>query len=302
MSFSAEVKKELCGIEDKSCCRRAELAGLAAFCGSMVTGEGGKQFLRLRTENPTVARRMYALSKSLFHTPLAVRHAMSTGLYSITIQKSTELDVLMQRLGLIQEGRVKFSLDPFLAQDDCCARAYVRGAFLGGGSLSEPEKSYHFEIVTHYKTLSGDLSRLLADYGFELKTIFRKGYYVTYAKDSEVISDLLAFMGASGAMMELYNVKILKDMRNNVNRRVNCETANLTKTADAAVRQIQCIKKIEKLRGLDSLPESLQTIAQLRMDNPEASLLELGNMLQPPIGKSGVNHRLKKIVDIADSL
>lgn len=301
MSFSAQIKQELCRTESKSCCRRAELAGIVAFSGSMVHDSDG-ECLRLRTENATVARRLFSLARQQFRGQLPIRQNLNVSLYTIAIRKSPMLDVLLQQLGLWRDGRVKFALDPFIVQDDCCIRAFLRGAFLGGGSVSDPEKSYHFELVTHYKTLSDDLCQLLADCEFPLKTIFRKSTYVTYAKDSEVIGDLLAFMGASSSVMELYNIKIMKDMRNNVNRRVNCETANVAKTVDAAVRQVHSIRRLERLRGLDSLPENLQETARLRLEYPEASLAELGEMLSPPIGKSGVNHRLKKIMQIADSI
>ncbi len=301
MSFSAQVKEELCRLELKSCCKKAELAGLVAFCGAMVQEEGGA-CLRLRTENPHVARRMYGLARSLFHTKFEIRRTESPGLHAVSVPQSAALDVFLQQLGLLRDGMVKFAVDPFLVQDDCCVRSFVRGAFLGGGSVSDPEKGYHWEVVTHYKTLSGDLSQLLSDCGFELRTILRKSNYVTYVKDSETICDLLAFMGASSAVMELYNIKIMKDMRNNVNRIVNCETANVTKTVDAAVRQMQAIEKLDKRRGLESLPDGLKEIARLRLENPEASLSELGAMLTPPLGKSGVNHRLKKIQQLAENL
>lgn len=305
MSFSGEVKKELCHIDaDKKCCMKAELAGIMLFCGTVVQRKWDSE-LKLRTENPIVARRIHKLIKELFHIMVEILSTKTTKanpMYSVILTKENGLKTILDELGLLQNGSVKFGLNPFLVQDNCCMRSFLRGAFLGGGSVNSPEKSYHFEIETHYYGLSRDLSSLLDEEGFAVKTIVRKSNYVTYIKDSEVIGDFLGIMGATTSMMELYNVKIEKDVKNSVNRRVNCETANMTKTVSAAVSQNIQIQKILDKKGIESLPDNLRDIAVLRLENPDASLKELGEMLNPPISKSGVNHRLNKLIQIAEGI
>lgn len=301
MSFSGEVKQELCRVQmEKSCCKKAELAGIAAFCGAV----RGKDFI-LRTENELVAHRAESLFGELLGIrPLeeAVQRGRKGWLYTLTITEDMGLKSTLTALGLYRSHIVKFAIDPFLAQEDCCARAYLRGAFLGGGSVNSPKRSYHFEIETHYFGLSRDLAGLFADLDFEVKTVMRKGSYVTYVKDSEKIGDILALMGATSSMMELYNAKIEKEVNNSVNRRVNCDTANLTKTVNASVLQIQSIRRLAAKKGKDAIPEHLRELADLRLAYPEASLAELGEMLSPPISKSGVNHRLKKLMELAEML
>lgn len=300
MSFSGEVKQELCRIRSKKCCKKAELAGIMAFCGIV----SGADFV-LKTENELVAQRIQELFGTLFAAALPVqktKRGTKGEIYTIRLTQQENQRMVLTQLGLYRNGMVKFSIDPFLIQDDCCARAYLRGAFLGGGSVNSPQRSYHFEIETHYFGLSRDLSRLFFDLDFEVKTVMRKGSYVTYIKDSEKIGDVLALMGATSSMMELYNAKIEKEVKNTVNRRVNCETANLTKTANAAVVQIQSIRRLVAKKGADAIPEHLRELAELRLAFPEASLAELGAMLSPPISKSGVNHRLRKLMELAEML
>lgn len=305
MSFSQDVKNELCHLPlQKTCCMKAELAGLLSFCGKMVT-EQGRAALRLRTENAAVARRLYSLLKQLYRIRLDIvpgKHTGGATAFTMKLTDENHLNQILGRLGLMQGRLVRFGIDPFLVQEECCARSYLRGAFLGGGSVSSPERSYHFEIETHYYGLSGALMALMTDMEIPVGTVVRKSSYVTYIKDSEVIGDVLALMGATDSMMELLNVKIVKDVKNTVNRRVNCETANLTKTANAAVQQIRCIEKIFEKEGKSALPDGLRELAELRLENPEASLAELGEMLTPPISKSGVNHRLKKLMRMAEEL
>ena len=209
---------------------------------------------------------------------------------------------VLAELGFASGGIVKFTADPFVVHDDCCKTAFLAGAFLGGGYVKTPKNGYHFEIKTHYRTLSRDLAEIIEEMGFEPKQVMRKSEYVVYMKQSDTISDLLAQMGATDAMLELCNVKILKDVRNNITRKVNCDTANITKAADAAAVQLRAIYKIQAKLGLEALPEPLKQAARLRMENPEANLTELGQMMAPPISKSGVNHRLKKIIHMAEEL
>lgn len=298
MSFTTDVKNELCTIKyEKRCCMRAHLTGLAGFCGAVVR-ENGEDCFKMRTENAAIARRAYTLMKELF----GFKAELSTAgkICAITVARGAQ--TVLAELGFASGGIVKFTADPFVVHDDCCKTAFLAGAFLGGGYVKTPKNGYHFEIKTHYRTLSRDLAEIIEEMGFEPKQVMRKSEYVVYMKQSDTISDLLAQMGATDAMLELCNVKILKDVRNNITRKVNCDTANITKAADAAAVQLRAIYKIQAKLGLEALPEPLEQAARLRMENPEANLTELGQMMAPSISKSGVNHRLKKIIHMAEEL
>ncbi len=190
----------------------------------------------------------------------------------------------------------------FLLKDSCCKRAYIRGAFLGGGSVSDPEKGYHLEFITHSEEYGNSLKELINEFGLESKLIDRKSNHIVYLKEGDQIVDLLNIIGAHKALLDFENVRIVKQMRNDVNRLVNCETANLNKTVNAAMKQVQDINLIKSVVGLGALPDGLSELAELRLEQPEASLKELGEMLDPPVGKSGVNHRFKKIHKFAESL
>ncbi len=298
MSFTIDVKHELCQSEFRTrCCKRAHLAGIAGFCGAVVR-ENGKEIFKMRTESLSIARRVYTLTKELF----GIKADLQTVGKICNISIDNAAGTVLTELGFKKDGLIKFSIDPFVVHDDCCKTAFLSGAFLGGGYVKTPKNGYHFEIKTHYRDLSRDLLEIIAEVGFEPKSVIRKSEYVVYLKQSDAICDILATMGATDAMLELCNVKILKDVRNNITRKVNCDTANIAKTAEAAAVQLQAIRKIQKKQGLESLPESLEQMARLRLENPEANLAELGEMLSSPISKSGVNHRLKKIIKIADSL
>jgi len=298
MSFTVDVKNELCSIKyDKRCCMRAHLAGIAAFCGAVVR-ENGIDCFKMRTENTAIARRAYTLIKELFGIKAEI--ATVGKICSITITNGYE--TVLKELRFFPDGVVRFSADPFIVHDACCKTAFLAGAFLGGGYVKTPKNGYHFEIKTHYRNLSRDLADLIYELGFEPKNVMRKSEYVVYMKQSDAICDILAVLGATDAMLTLCNIKILKDVRNNITRKVNCDTANISKAADAAAIQLKAIRKIQSKLGLEALPEPLRQIANLRILNPEANLTELGNMLNPPISKSGVNHRLKKIIHMAEEL
>ena len=195
-----------------------------------------------------------------------------------------------------------YTIPKRIISEESYKRAYIRGAFLGGGSISNPEKTYHLEFVTHNLDYAKELSDLINSYGLSSKVIQRKSSYVIYIKEGEQIVDLLNIIGAHSSLLELENIRIMKEMRNNVNRLVNCETANLSKTVNAAVRQVESIKMIQNEIGLNRLPKNLREIAELRLEYPDESLKELGAMLNPPVGKSGVNHRLRRIEKIAEEL
>ena len=192
--------------------------------------------------------------------------------------------------------------DGMLVQQTCCKRAFIRGAFMAAGSISDPNKSYHFEIVCHTLEQAQQLKELMEFFETEPKIVERKERMVVYLKEGSQIVDLLNVMEAYVSLMNLENVRILKEMRNSVNRKVNCETANINKTVNAAVKQMEDIKRIRDTIGFDNIPEPLAEIAQARLDYPEATLKELGTYLDPPVGKSGVNHRLRKLAAIAENL
>jgi len=302
MSFSSDVKEELCKCSlESACCNVAELAAAVSFCGNVVTRPEGSA-LRIRTENFYVAERIQSLFKAVFGYSVDITERAKVrggSIFTVYIYEATMLSAVMNKLGLLVNKMIKFNINPFLVQDECCRRAYLRGAFLGGGSVTSPKKSYHFEIETHYHGLSNDLVQLFEDEEINVKTVERKSGRVLYIKESETIADVIALMGATDSMIEVYNIKMEKDYKNNINRQVNCETANLKKIGDAAAKQIFAIKKLmaDKTK---SLPEQLIELAALRIEYPEASLKELGEMLTPPISKSGVNHRLNKLIEMAE--
>ncbi|EPZ53928.1 sporulation Regulator WhiA C terminal domain protein [[Clostridium] sordellii ATCC 9714] len=205
---------------------------------------------------------------------------------------------LLRELGILSREEGFFTMNKVpedLIKDNECIRAFIRGAFLGGGSISDPEKNYHLEFVANNEEFAESLKNLINSLGFNSKTVSRKNNYVVYLKESEQISDLLNIIGAHQALLSLESTKIVKEMRNNVNRLVNCETANLSKTVNAAVRQIENIKYIQSKVGLDHLPPNLREIAELRVDNEDLTLKELGEMASPELSKSAVNHRLRKM-------
>ena len=251
------------------------------------------------------------------HCRLAMLAGLYTAAYPIRQGDSAEelIDKLSEMLGISidsDEARTALKLKedsegmpviaPILVERSCCKQAFIKGVFLAAGSLTNPEKEYHFEIAILSSELTSLLIKLIKDFDIEPKRVERKKYHVVYVKESQEIADLLTLMGAHVSLLDMENIRIIKDMKNRVNRRVNCETANLNKTVSAAVRQVNDIEFIERTKGLKSLPESLYEIAVLRLEQPDMALKDLGEMLDPPIGKSGVNHRLRKISEIADDI
>lgn len=297
MSFASETKNELCKtIKSSPCCQFAELMGIVLVCSTV-----DRQFIRINTENSAVARRIYSLFKSVFQVaPVIVVKKNKIRFYSIQITQHVEQ--ILERFQMLQGSLITFRVYEKLVLKDCCRRAFLRGVFLGSGSVSAPAKAYHLEFVTRHYKLSGDILSLLKEYEIAAKVAVRKSNYVIYIKEGEMIADCLNLIGAHNALMEFQNARILKDMRNNVNRVVNCETANVSKIVNASVEQIRNIELIDKMVSLSSLPQGLEEVARLRLENPEASLKDLGKMLCPPVSKSGVNHRLKKLEQIANEL
>jgi len=310
MSFSATVKDELSrDISRARHCQLAELSGILCFSGKLVFFEDHYQIV-LGTEHVALARKYYGLIKKVFKLQPTVnvsrnKYLNRSRVYSVIVEETYHDQDILKALkltdALTNPGQVRV-VNELLLQKSCCKRAYIRGAFLSAGSMTDPEKGYHLEIVTDGIDQAEQLIKELAFFDIEAKYIERKGHMVVYLKEGSQIVDTLNVMEAHSALMELENVRILKEVRNDVNRRVNCETANLNKTVNAAVRQIQDIEKIRDTIGLEDLPPALKDMAEARLGNPDANLKELGQMLTPPVGKSGVNHRLKKLSAIAEEL
>lgn len=309
MSFSKEVKEEISRhITSARHCQIAELASILSFCGRYEHLDENTRALKLYTESLAVARKYFTLVKKTFNisTNISIQrnlHQKKGKTYSLTIRNDITITKLLQatKLKITKDGEIK-SADYMVMVHTCCKRAFLRGAFLASGSISDPEKTYHFEIVSSEEFEAQQIQSILRDFHVDAKIILRKKYYVVYVKEASQIVDVLNVMEAHVSLMNLENVRILKDMRNSINRQVNCEAANINKTVQAASKQLDDIKYINDTIGLNKLSEGLEDIAKLRFQYPEASLKELGDMLCPPIGKSGVNHRLRKISLIADHL
>ncbi len=294
MSFASDAKSELCKISiNDQCCKKAIFAGLILFSAIKSSDS-----IKIATESVAVARLVVILSKDLFAIKPLIRtlKRKNARLYILELK---DFDRIFFELGL---NELSMRINPDLIKNDCCQRAFVRGAFLGGGSISSPQKSYHLEITTKHPTLKNDFKNLLKNFNINTKTIKRKNNFVFYFKGSSQIGDMLALMGAYNTMMKFLNVKITKEMRNNVNRIVNCETANVSKTVNAALKQKNAISKINENISIELLPEQLQKLAKLRLEHMDASLKDLGKMMDPPLNKSAVNRRMKKIIEIAEEL
>ncbi|ACV64632.1 protein of unknown function DUF199 [Desulfofarcimen acetoxidans DSM 771] len=309
MSFSVVTKDELARIiAKKDCCRLAELAALVKMDGSIEISGNQRLGLSVVTESAGVARKILTLIKQFFdhNTQVIVRRKArlkKNNIYQVKVSSAPGIRDILVRLGMLDEdGQLSEKIKAGLITRTCCKKAYLRGAFLGGGSVNNPEGDYHLEIITNKEQHALDIAGVMRKFDLSAKVSTRKNWYVVYLKESEQIITCLNVMGAHTALLDFENARIYKDMRNQVNRLVNCETANLNKTVDAAVRQLECIKLIEGLVGLEKLPKSLRRTAELRLQNPEVSLRELGDLLEPKAGKSCVNHRMRKLEKIADAL
>lgn len=289
MSFSADVKEELERVIPASRhCQLAELAALIYFgCKISQDTKGGYE-VEVTSENPFVARKYFTLLKKTY--------IINGNVESKALQAVKILDENGSLSGMWEE------VNPVLIKRNCCRRAYLRGAFLCLGSMSDPHKGYHLEFVCEYESWAEQIRQVIGSFDLEAKIIKRKKYYVVYLKEGEGIVDLLNVMGAHRLLMELENLRVEKEVRNSINRQVNCEAANITKTVTAASKQIEAILYLQKHYGLSNLPDNLRQMAETRLEHPESSLQELGGYLNPPVGKSGVNHRLRKISEIAEKL
>lgn len=310
MSFSGEVKKELCEhIPSARHCQIAEISAIVAFCGKIMVDKDGTLILKLQTESTVLTKKMFLYLKQLFgiSAELITRSLYAKkNLYELVLtEKETGQILTACKLTVTgddeKSGKV-LSAEPMVAVKSCCKRSFIRGAFLAAGSISDPQKAYHYEIVVNQGKNGELLCEMMRSFSVDAKMIMRKNHYVVYVKEGSQIVDLLNVMEAHVALMEFENVRILKEMRNTINRKVNCEAANINKTVKAAARQVEDILYIRDKVGISALAEGLEEVALLRIEYPDATLKELGEMLQPPVGKSGVNHRLKKISNIADEL
>lgn len=311
MSFSGKIKEEL---SRQICPSRAgqiaESAALICMCGAVAIDKNGMYSLKIHTENLSVARKCFTLFEKTYNikTDVAVRRNQKKGTISYYVIVKAHYDALrvLNEIHLLDPfGEIEEELDVdknVLLSERSCRRAFLRGAFLSAGSMSDPEKSYHFEIACATNEKAEQIRQVMQSFSLDAKIVQRKKYHIVYLKEGTQIADALNVMEAHMALMEFENVRILKEMRNEVNRKVNCETANLNKTVSASVKQIEDIKFIQKKTGLDKLPDALKDIALARLNYPEASLKELGELVTPSVGKSGVNHRLRKLSEMADRL
>ena len=276
MSFSSDVKEELGRQYSKA--RHCQIAELSA----MIMQEGRISMnplsLSFETDNPILIEKYATLMKRAF---------------DIDIEEPLDGQNCKKIVEAIQG---------LYLEKTCCKRAFIRGAFMASGSMSDPNKAYHFEIVCRTPEQAARLQELMREFETEPKVVERKNYYVVYLKEGSQIVDMLNVMEAYVSLMNLENVRILKEMRNSVNRQVNCETANISKTVNAAVKQIADIELIRDTDGLDSLPLPLREMAMIRLEYPEAPLKDLGKYMDPPVGKSGINHRLRKLAAVADAI
>lgn len=286
MSFSGEVKEELAEhISPGRHCQIAELAAIMTFCGQYGMLEDGSYMLGFQTENEAVVRKGFTLLKKTFNIEANSRLNRET------------LNGILQKL-----GDTSGPVSNLLLKNSCCKRAFLRGAFLSVGSMSDPEKSYHLEFDCDSEEKAEQLREVMSFFDIESKIIIRKKYHVVYLKEGSGIVDLLNVCEAHKSLLKLENLRVLKEMRNFVNRRVNCETANITKTVNAATRQVEDIEFLREHLGFHNLPDNLREMAEIRLENPDAPLKELGALFSPPIGKSGVNHRLRKLGELAQRI
>lgn len=286
MSFSAEVKEELAKhISPARHCQIAELSAIMHFSGQYGEDKSGGLTVGFQTENEAVVRKGFTLLKKTYN--------IETGIALCGDKK----EALIEKFGNLSEP-----VDPLLIKNACCRRAFLRGAFLCCGSISDPEKGYHLEFVCGSPMQAEQLKEIIGAFDIEARIVLRKKYYVVYLKEGAGIVDLLNVMEAPVSLMNLENLRILKEMRNSINRRVNCEAANINKTVQASTRQVEDILFLREHYGFSRLPDNLREMAEVRLEHPDAALKELGEYLDPPVGKSGVNHRLRKLSELAERI
>ena len=312
MSFSSDTKEELSRqISPARHCQIAELAAIINVCGQYSVRPHGRLFLVLQSESLPVARKAFLLLRRTFRvTPdLSVMGSgewKKSRVYTLAVRDDAQAKRVLQAVKCLQENGairdLELPVSRILLRSQCCRRAFLRGAFLSSGSISDPHRSYHFEISCANPEKAEQVRKIIRSFDVDAKIVARRKYQVVYVKEADGISDMLNLMEAHVNLMELENIRILREISGSVNRKVNCETANLNKTVSAAVDQIRDIEKIQAKMGLENLSPALRQMAEVRLENPDLPLKELGALLDPPVGKSGVNHRLRKLKTIAEEL
>ncbi|CAI2639975.1 DNA-binding protein WhiA [Apilactobacillus apinorum] len=306
MSYASDVKKELTTLEVHKKNAKAELMALIRMNGS-ISLANRKIILNIQTENPAIARRIYKLILEFYkvESKLVVRKKMKLNKNNVYVVRiADQAQAILDDLGILENFQIVERVPVELLKDDSQVRSYLRGAFLASGSVNNPETSrYHLEIYSLYEEHNDMISEMMNNYDLNSRTTDRRSGYITYLKEAEKIANFLQLIGATNAMLKFEDVRIMRDMRNSVNRLVNCETANMNKVANASTKQLANIKFIDDTVGLDHLPEKLYEVAMTRMRMPEVSLKELSESLPSgSISKSGINHRLRKINEFADKL
>ena len=300
MSFSYDTKNELCRLPvQKLCCARAEAYGILLFCNTFSATE-----VRIITENPHFAARLPKLFRRAFNLQFdrqpEPEQEEGKRIFQITDQK--KLDHIINLLGFDPQQNLVLHINFGMVEETCDRAAFLRGAFFAGGSITDPQKRYHLELTTSHLQVSRELDSLLQECGYPPKSLSRGGSLITYFKQSDQIEDFLTLIGAPVAAMNVMSAKLEKDLRNSVNRRLNCDSANLDKAVEAAQEQMEAIRRLQAAELLEQLPDKLQETAALRLAHPEMSLEELGRLCDPPVGKSGINHRLRKLEIMAQEL
>ena len=299
-SFSYKAKAELCrGTVQRLCCARAECYGALLYCNTFTMQE-----VRIITENPEFAARLPRLFQRAFNVKFdrLPSDDLPGGKLIFQITEPEKLRRILDTLGYDPRQSLVLHVNFALLEDDCCRTAFLRGAFLAGGSVTDPEKRYHLELSTSHVQASREVSALLQEMGFLPRSVMRGGSAVIYFKQSEHIEDLLTFMGAGGAAMRIMDQRVYNEMRNKTNRLSNCETANLGKSVQAAVQVQLAIEKLQAAGAMNTLPEALRHTAKLRMQYPDLPLAKLAQKFDPPVSKAGLSHRMKKIQEAAARL
>nr|WP_294493240.1 DNA-binding protein WhiA [uncultured Mediterraneibacter sp.] len=311
MSFSGKVREELAGnVSPARHCQIAELAAFIGMCGTIVINRFDRYSIKIHSENFLVARKVFTLIEKTFNirTDISIRRNIrkQSVSYAVIIRRHDDALRVLQATKMIGESSSDVGdIRPFsqmVIQQTCCRRAFLRGVYQAAGSMSDPRKSYHFEIVCASSEAAEQIRDVICGFGLDAKIVRRKKSFVVYLKEGSQIVDILNVMEAHISLMELENVRILKEMRNSVNRKVNCETANINKTVSAAVKQVEDITYLKDTVGFGHLPDNLVEAALARLENPDATLKELGAALDPPVGKSGINHRLRRLSEMAEKL
>lgn len=296
MSFAYDVKAELCKAPlSRGCCAVAEGCGVLLYASAFSAGE-----VRIVTENDEFAARLPRLFQKAFGVKFdELPEEKKGGKLVLRITREDKLDAIWRALGYDRRAHFALHLNFALLEEECCRAAFLRGAFLSGGSVTDPQKRYHLELATSHVQAGREVEALLRDMGFEPKNVMRQGSFVTYFKSSEHIADLLTLIGTPGRALEIVSAKIEKEMRNTVNRRVNCDAANLDKTVTAACEQVEAFTRLTESGAIGDLPVKLQEVAVARLLQPELTLSELAATFDPPLTKSCLNHRIRKLMEIA---